>query len=257
MLLFGGTGDLVTRKLLPALYRRYAAGQVTAESRIHGIARTALSRGEYLAQAEAACRGYLGKEFDAPHWEAFSGLLNYVKLDAGREQDYAQLVANLKGRDEFVRVFFFSTASNLFSVICENLARAGVVTPISRVVLEKPLGHDTASADLINHQVGAVFTERQIYRIDHYLGKEAVQNLMALRFGNALFEPLWRRGLVKHVQITVAEELGVERRGNFYDKPARCAIWFKTTCCSYCASWPWSRRPAASRMPCATRSSKS
>jgi glucose-6-phosphate 1-dehydrogenase len=218
MLLFGGTGDLVTRKLLPALYRRYAAGQVTAESRIYGIARTDLSRSEYLAQAEAACRGYLGKEFDAPHWEAFSGLLNYLKLDAGREQDYEQLTAVLKGREQFVRVFFFSTASNLFSVICENLARAGVVTPLSRVVLEKPLGHDTASADLINHQVGAVFTEQQIYRIDHYLGKEAVQNLMALRFGNALFEPLWRRGLVKHVQITVAEELGVERRGHFYDK---------------------------------------
>ncbi len=218
MLLFGGTGDLVTRKLLPALYRRYAAGQVTAESRIYGIARTPLSRSEYLAQAESACRGYLGKEFDAPHWEAFSGLLNYVKLDAGREQDYEQLIADLKGREQVVRVFFFSTASNLFSVICENLAKAGVVTPLSRVVLEKPLGHDTASADLINHQVGAVFTEQQIYRIDHYLGKEAVQNLMALRFGNALFEPLWRRGLVKHVQITVAEELGVERRGHFYDK---------------------------------------
>src|ERR1700693_2646038 len=218
MLLFGGTGDLVTRKLLPALYRRYAAGQVTAESRIHGIARTALSRGEYLAQAEAACRGYLGKEFDAPHWEAFSGLLDYVRLDAGREQDYEQLTAVLKGREQFVRVFFFSTASNLFSVICENLARAGVVTPLSRVVLEKPLGHDTASADLINHQVGAVFTEQQIYRIDHYLGKEAVQNLMALRFGNALFEPLWGRGRIRHVQISIGEQLGVESRGAFYDQ---------------------------------------
>src|ERR1700676_5410138 len=100
MLLFGGTGDLVTRKLLPALNRRYAAGQVTAESRIYGIARTALSRGEYLAQAEAACRGYLGKEFDAPHWEAFSGLLDYLKLDAGREADYEQLTAVLKGREQ-------------------------------------------------------------------------------------------------------------------------------------------------------------
>src|SRR5882757_8731051 len=96
MLLFGGTGDLVTRKLLPAMYRRYAAGQVSAESRIYGIARTALSRSEYLGLAESACRGYLGKEFDAPHWEAFSGLLNYLKLDAGREQDYEQLTAVLK-----------------------------------------------------------------------------------------------------------------------------------------------------------------
>jgi glucose-6-phosphate 1-dehydrogenase len=217
MLLFGGTGDLVTRKLLPALYRRYAAGQVSAESHIYGVARTVLARADYLEQAQSACREFLGKEFDAAHWAAFSGLLDYVKVDAAAEADYAALAALLKGRDDKVRVFFFSTASNLFSVICRNLAKAAVVTPLSRVVLEKPLGHDTESADLINTQVAAVFAEKQIYRIDHYLGKEAVQNLMALRFGNALFEPLWRRGLIKHVQITVAEELGVERRGQFYD----------------------------------------
>ncbi|MEA3132779.1 MAG: glucose-6-phosphate 1-dehydrogenase [Gammaproteobacteria bacterium] len=137
MMLFGGTGDLVTRKLLPALYRRYAAGQMSAESRVYGIARTALSRSEYVAAAEAACRGFLGKEFDAPRWEAFSGLLDYVKLDAGVEQDYAQLGPALKGREHFVRVFFFSTSSNLFAVICNNIAKAGVVTPSSRVVLEK------------------------------------------------------------------------------------------------------------------------
>ncbi len=218
MLLFGGTGDLVTRKLLPALYRRHAAGQVSPESRIYGIARTGLSRHDYLAQAEAACRGFLGKEFDAERWLAFGALLDYIRIDAEVSHDYEGLTAALKGREAHVRVFFFSTASNLFAVICEKLAAAGVVTPQSRVVLEKPLGHDTASADAINQQVGAVFTEQQIYRIDHYLGKEAVQNLMALRFGNALFEPLWRRGLVKHVQITVAEELGVERRGHFYDQ---------------------------------------
>ncbi len=218
MLLFGGTGDLVTRKLLPALYRRFAAGQISPESRIFGVARSGLSRGAYALQAEAACREFLGKEFDAKLWEGFSRLLDYVKLDAGAEQDFAALATLLKGRDDLIRVFFFSTASNLFSVICQNLAKAGVVTPLSRVVLEKPLGHDMTSADLINAQVGAVFAEKQIYRIDHYLGKEAVQNLMALRFGNALFEPLWRRGFIKSVQITVAEELGVERRGNFYDK---------------------------------------
>src|ERR1700738_1133853 len=153
MLLFGGTGDLVTRKLLPALSRRYAAGQVSAESRIYGVARTALSRAEYLAKAESACREFLGKEFDAPHWTAFSGLLGYLKLDAAAEADYAALKTLLKGRDDTVRVFFFSTASNLFTVICRNLAKTAVVTPLSRVVLEKPLGHDTQSADLINTQV--------------------------------------------------------------------------------------------------------
>ncbi|HEY2779611.1 MAG TPA: glucose-6-phosphate dehydrogenase [Steroidobacteraceae bacterium] len=218
MLLFGGTGDLVTRKLLPALYRRFAAGQVSAVSRIFGVARSALTRSAYTSQAEAACREFLGKEFDAKQWLGFSRLLDYIKIDAGAEADFASLPAVFKDRDAVVRVFFFSTASNLFSMICQNLAKAKVVTPLSRVVLEKPLGHDTASANLINEQVGAVFAEKQIYRIDHYLGKEAVQNLMALRFGNLLFEPLWRRGFIKHVQITVAEELGVERRGNFYDK---------------------------------------
>lgn len=218
MLLFGGTGDLVTRKLLPALYRRHAAGQISADSRIYGIARSALSRSQYLGRAESACREFLAKEFDAARWESFSRLLFYVKIDAAAAADYGQLTALLQNRAEFVRVFFFSTASNLFSVTCENLSKAAVVTALSRVVLEKPLGHDAASADLINTAVGAVFSERQVYRIDHYLGKEAVQNLMALRFGNALFEPLWRRGLVKHMQITVAEELGVEQRGRFYDK---------------------------------------
>ncbi len=218
MMLFGGTGDLVTRKLLPALYRRCAAGQISPQSRIYGIGRTALARNAYQAQAEAACRGFLGAEFDAAHWESFRSLLDYMRIDAGSVEDFARLAAAFEQRAQYVRVFFLSTASDLFSIICQHLAKAGVVTPLSRVVLEKPLGHDTASADLINQQVGAVFTEQQIYRIDHYLGKEAVQNLMALRFGNALFEPLWRRGLIKHVQITVAEELGVERRGQFYDK---------------------------------------
>jgi glucose-6-phosphate 1-dehydrogenase len=162
MLLFGGTGDLVTRKLLPALYRRFVAGQVSADSRIVGIARGTLSRGEYLAQAETAGRGFLGKEFDAPHWTGFSALIDYVKIEADAPADYGQLAAVLEGREHFVRVFFFSTASNLFTLFCENLAKSGVVTHLSRVVLEKPLGHDTASADLINQQVGAVFTETQI-----------------------------------------------------------------------------------------------
>ncbi|HVC00821.1 MAG TPA: glucose-6-phosphate dehydrogenase [Steroidobacteraceae bacterium] len=217
MLLFGGTGDLVTRKLLPALYRRHAAGQIAADSRIYAIARSDLSREQYLALSEQACREFLGAQFDAAHWGAFAPLLSYAKVDAGTAGDFAAVAALLAGRDAVVRVFFYSTASNLFATISENLAAAGIVTPLSRVVLEKPLGHDVASAEAINRRVGAIFGEGQIYRIDHYLGKEAVQNLMALRFGNALFEPLWRRGYIKHVQITVAEELGVERRGHFYD----------------------------------------
>ncbi len=218
MVLLGGTGDLVTRKLLPALYRRHVAGQISADSRIIGVARTDFSRSDYLSLSQKTCQAFLKEEFDLAHWEAFAVLLDYIKVDAEIASDYARLAASFTHRAEVVRVFFFSTASDLFAGICENLNNAGLVTNLSRVVLEKPLGHDMLSADFINHQVGRVFAERQIYRIDHYLGKEAVQNLMALRFGNALFEPLWRRGLIKHVQITVAEELGVERRGHFYDK---------------------------------------
>jgi glucose-6-phosphate 1-dehydrogenase len=121
------------------------------------------------------------------------------------------------GRDSHVRVLFLSTSPDLFTLICDNAAEAGVVTPRTRVVLEKPLGQDRISADGINQSVGAIFPEQQIYRIDHYLGKETVQNLIALRFGNTLFEPLWRRGLIRNVQVTIAEELGVEGRGHFYE----------------------------------------
>src|SRR5271166_3793800 len=169
MLLFGGTGDLVTRKLLPALYRRHADGQVSEASRIFGIARSPLSREVYIGHAETACREFLGKEFDAEKWQAFCKLIDYIKVDASSLQDYAALGAALRGRENLIRVFFFSTASTLFALITDNLAKAGLVTPLSRVVLEKPLGNDVASAELINHHVGVVFSEKQIYRIDHYL----------------------------------------------------------------------------------------
>jgi glucose-6-phosphate 1-dehydrogenase len=218
LVLFGGTGDLAMRKLLPALYRRAAAGQVTNNSRIIGAARSELSRDEYLSQVEETCRKHIGKDFDAAVWEQFARLVAYVKIDVAKEQDFVALQELLNGRDSFIRVFFLSTAPELFAGICEGLAHAAVVTPTARVVLEKPLGEDRKSSALINERVGAMFSEPQIFRIDHYLGKEAVQNMLALRFGNMLFEPLWRRGRIQHVQITVAEEIGVERRAQFYDQ---------------------------------------
>jgi glucose-6-phosphate 1-dehydrogenase len=218
LVLFGGTGDLAMRKLLPALYRRVACGQVPPDSRIIGAARGDLSHEEYLAQVRASCETHVGEEFDPKVWDEFAARLAYSKVDAQQDEDFVRLGALLKGREEAIRVFFLSTAPDLFAPICEGLARNQLVTPQSRVVLEKPLGHDRASSALINERVGAIFEERQIFRIDHYLGKETVQNLLALRFGNTLFEPLWRRGRVQHVQITVAEDLGVERRADFYDR---------------------------------------
>lgn len=219
MLLFGATGDLALRKLVPALYRRHLAGQIGAGARIIGVARTAQTREVYLAQIEETCRKYLrAEEFTPERWKSFSALVDYATVDATQPADFKKLASLLAGRDEVVRVIFLSTAPSLFTHICTNLAATGLVTPKTRIVLEKPLGQDRASAESINQSVGAIFREHQIYRIDHYLGKETVQNLIALRFGNTLFEPLWRRGRIRHVQITVAEQLGVEGRGQFYDQ---------------------------------------
>jgi glucose-6-phosphate 1-dehydrogenase len=218
LVLFGGTGDLAMRKLLPALYRRMVAGQLSAKSRVIGVARGELSRDAFLSQVQSSCEAHLGKEFDAQRWSQFAQHLSYLKVDAHVDQDYDALAKALRGCEEHVRVFFLSTAPDLFAPTCEGLARHGLATPHSRVVLEKPLGNDRESSARINERVGAIFSEQQIFRIDHYLGKETVQNLLALRFGNMLFEPLWRRGRVQHVQISVAEEIGVERRAQFYDQ---------------------------------------
>jgi glucose-6-phosphate 1-dehydrogenase len=217
LVLFGGTGDLAMRKLLPALYRRMLAGQLTRETRIIGAARGELTREQYLAQIEARLRAQLEGELDPKRWDQFASQVDYVKVDAYSDEDFEALRKPLRSREASIRIFFLSTAPDLFAVTCEALARHSLVTPTSRVVLEKPLGHDRESSAEINERVGAVFAEHRIFRIDHYLGKETVQNLLALRFGNMLFEPLWRRGRIRHVQITVAEEVGVERRAQFYD----------------------------------------
>ncbi len=218
IVLFGATGDLATRKLLPALYRRHAAGQFDAQSRVLGVSNIECSREEFIARIEEPVRNRVGADFDVAAWQGFVAQLDYLKVDARVDEDFAQLKQRLQDRDDCVRVYFLSTSPLLFVDICTRLQVFELVTPKSRVVLEKPLGHDLVSAQLINQQVGGAFTEDQIYRIDHYLGKEPVQNLMALRFGNALFEPLWQRGRIQHVQITVAEQVGVEQRAAFYDK---------------------------------------
>jgi glucose-6-phosphate 1-dehydrogenase len=218
LVLFGATGDLAMRKLLPGLYRRHVFGDMAPGARIVGVARSALSREEFLAQAEESCRARVREEFDAAKWQDFARRVSYLRIDATVSSDYAALAALLAPRPAVVRVFFLSTAPGLFEVICRELQAAGVVTPQSRLVLEKPLGADAGSANHINEVVAAAFQERQIFRIDHYLGKETVQNLLALRFGNTLFEPLWRRDRVRHVQITVSEQLGVGTRADFYDR---------------------------------------
>jgi glucose-6-phosphate 1-dehydrogenase len=218
LVLFGGSGDLAMRKLLPALYYRHRDSDDCTQSRIIAVARQKLTREEYLRVAEEHCRKFVpAGDFNEEAWRSFVSHIYYYNLDATRAEDFEHLGTMLREGEVRTRVFFLATAPDLFVTICTNLAAAGLVTPDSRVVLEKPLGRDLASAQQINTQVGAIFAEPQIYRIDHYLGKETVQNLLCLRFGNSLFEPLWNRACIRDVQITIAEEVGVEGRGEFYD----------------------------------------
>jgi len=218
IVLFGATGDLSKRKLLPALYRRYKAGQFASASRVIGVSSSQLTREEFIASVVEHVKQRVGAEFAEESWQNFVAHLDYIKVDVRAEADFGKLQEKLKDRDDAVRVFFLSVSPLLFVDICKHLNQFAMVTPKSRLVLEKPLGHDLASSTEINKSVTQAFTEEQIYRIDHYLGKEPVQNLMALRFGNTLLEPLWKRGSIQHVQITVGEEVGVEGRASFYDK---------------------------------------
>ncbi|WP_412543705.1 glucose-6-phosphate dehydrogenase [Longispora sp. K20-0274] len=215
---FGGTGDLAFRKLLPALYLRDRDGQLTPDTRIISVSRAGLSDEDYRDKVHAEVRAFLPPgTFDADAWAAFRERLHHRELDVTNLVAYQDLAKILVGGEHKVRAFYLSCAPKLFGPVSRNLHEAGLITEQSRVVLEKPIGTDLASARRINDEVGAVFAEHQIYRIDHYLGKETVQNLLVLRFANMLFEPLWRSGSIDHVQITVAEDLGVGGRGGYYD----------------------------------------
>ena len=216
IVIFGGSGDLAFRKLLPALFMAFVHDRLEAGTRIVGVGRQAWSREEYLAFIDRQSRAFIdAAAFTKAAWQRFLGQLTYRCLDATRAEDYACL--HDTPRAEVQRVFYLATAPSLFSQIGANLAAAGLIDARSRVVLEKPLGTDLASARAINADMAQHFSEGQIYRIDHYLGKETVQNLMVLRFGNAIFEPLWRAPFIKSVQITVAEAVGVGSRAGFYD----------------------------------------
>ncbi|HEX5738989.1 MAG TPA: glucose-6-phosphate dehydrogenase [Hydrogenophaga sp.] len=216
LVIFGGAGDLSVRKLLPALFMAHLHNNLPAQTRIHALGRQPWDRAAFLAFIEEKVPGFIdAKARTESAWQGFLQRLNYVSLDATQAADFAALGEALQTGSD--RVYYLATAPSLFTTICENLAGASLIDARSRVVLEKPLGHDLASAKEINDSVGRHFLESQIFRIDHYLGKETVQNLMVLRFGNTIFEPLWRSPYIKSVQITVAESVGVGSRAGFYD----------------------------------------
>ncbi len=218
LVLFGGTGDLAWRKLMPALFQAFRHGSLPPDGRIIGVARDDLTDVQYRSLIQSRFEAVEGaKRPTAEEFERFAALLHFLRMDLSKPGDYARLAAELGARAADTVVMYVATAPTLFTTVCEQIAAAGLNGPSTRVVLEKPLGHDLASNRAINETVRRSLREKQVFRIDHYLGKPSVQNLFALRFGNALFEPLWRRDTIANIQITIAEDLGVEKRGAFYE----------------------------------------
>ena len=216
LVIFGGTGDLARRKILPGLFRRFCAGQMPDGAQIIGAARAAQDTAAYRKLIEDAIVEFArpSAEYSA-QIEGFLKHVSFVSIDAKGSRGWAALKEML--RAEAVRAFYFSVAPALFDQLAEQLHGNGLVDANSRVVVEKPFGRDLDSAKALNTALAVHFNEDQVYRIDHYLGKETVQNLMAVRFGNMLFEPLWNSQYVDHIQITVAETVGVGGRGGYYD----------------------------------------
>ena len=218
LVIFGGTGDLARRKLLPALFHREIDCQFSADSRIIASSRKDLPREDFVAFVRDALEEHLPREIDEDVWERFAGRLHHHQQDVTSDTGWDRLHEKLSASEGRIRVFYLAMLPSLYGPTATHLARAGLIDEGARIVLEKPVGEDFDSARRINDEVGEVFEESNIYRIDHYLGKETVQNLMALRFANSLVEPLWRRGAIDHVQITVAENLGAGDRAAFYDR---------------------------------------
>ncbi|MGR3435225.1 MAG: glucose-6-phosphate dehydrogenase, partial [Shimia sp.] len=217
LVIFGGTGDLARRKILPGLFRRFCAGQMPREARVIGAARSELDRAAFQELVREAIAEFGGATLaECDDMPDFLERLDYVAVDAKGDGGWADLKDKVRG--EAVQAFYFSVAPSLFGDIAERLHDHGIARENARIVVEKPFGRDLRSARDLNATLAAHFDETQIYRIDHYLGKETVQNLMAVRFGNVLFEPLWNAKYIDHIQITVAETVGVGGRGAYYDR---------------------------------------
>jgi glucose-6-phosphate 1-dehydrogenase len=224
--IFGATGDLTKRKLVPALYSLMQQRLLPAEFAVLGFSRPKMSDEEFRAHMREAFMEYGDKElFDEAVWESFASGLFYMSGDFSDDEAFNTLRSKLEQVDRERgtggnRIFYLSTAPSFFGLIAEQLGKAGLNQGKgwTRVIVEKPFGHDLESARQLNHELAAVFHEDQVYRIDHYLGKETVQNLLVFRFANSIFEPLWNRQYIDHVQITNAEAIGVEGRGAYYEE---------------------------------------
>ena len=217
LILFGATGDLASKEILPALFNRFRVGQLPDTSRVIGISRAGLSDDEFRRRAESAIlNGSAGETLDRNLLAQFLRCISFHRIDAQGEDGWEGLCKVV--REDVPSAFYLSVGPSVFGAIVSRLQENRLVRPSARIVVEKPFGQNLESAKRLNEMLKNTFKESQIYRIDHYLGKETVQNLMALRFANTLFEPLWNGQYVDHVQITVAEKIGIQGRENYYDR---------------------------------------
>jgi glucose-6-phosphate 1-dehydrogenase len=223
IVIFGASGDLTSRKLVPALYRLCRKGRLPDDTLVVGVSRTPLSHEKWRADLAGDAAKYLGDDFDRGTWDKFAQRIYYHPGDVGNDDDFARLAGFLRQQErspENARIYYLATAPTLYESAVDGIGRHGLADESQgqrRVIIEKPFGTDLASARKLNAAVHDVFSEHQVYRIDHYLGKETVQNLLVLRFANSIFEPIWNRNYIDHVQITVAEEVDVGRRAGYYD----------------------------------------
>ena len=228
IVIFGASGDLTRRKLVPALYSLYRQQQLPSRFVVLGVARSPQSPANFVKNMQLGCQE--NARIPPEHtreWQPFARILDYQTIQYEDANSYQQMAAKLKQLDERFglqgnRLFYLATPPSTFSVIAENLRQAGLISrspqPWSRLIVEKPFGRDLSSAQKLNRTLLDCLSESQIYRIDHYLGKETVQNLLSFRFANGIFEPLWNRRYVHCVQITSAESLGVEGRGGYFEE---------------------------------------
>ena len=222
IVIFGASGDLAKRKIIPALYNICCDELLPERFAIVGYARTEWSEEEFMAHAREAIEQFSRTPFDEVHWKKFSGLLHYVSGEFHQPHCFSHLIEELDHLDSDLsldgrRLYYCATPPPAFELIVRRLGEAGNPGD-PRIVIEKPFGHDLASARDLNKIVHEVFDESRVFRIDHYLGKETVQNILLFRFANSMFERLWNSDAIDHMQITVAEDLGVEGRGEYYEQ---------------------------------------
>ena len=217
LVIYGALGDLSTRKLLISLYRLEKAGLLEDKTQIIGVDLHEKEDKEFVKVAQTSLTKFLDEEVDKTVWEKFSSRLCYLQIDLTKMDQYKKLKTVIDS-DQKVMINYFSVAPFLFKHICQGLSQADVLTKESKVVMEKPLGHDLKSSQEINNAFADVFNEDQIFRIDHYLGKETVLNLLALRFANSIFTSNWDHNTIDSIQITVAEEVGIEGRWQYFDQ---------------------------------------